>query len=743
MNVLSQGGAPDGRRLQPIIERQGAVEHWEDDGHPAGADSPLARTLTTVWDHKWLLALCGLGFAVIAYLYTGSLPRLYTATATVVLESQRGNQVVSFESVVPELATDREAMQTELLFFKSPELIRRVADDLKLAEAAEFNPSLAAPPEWKAAIGYAALLEALGMAPAAVAPPTPEQARQRAAEILLDKVRVSIVPSTYVFEISVTSEEPQRAAAIANAIVAMYIERQREAKFEAMRDASGWLSERLIELKEELEQKEEQVNQFAAEAGAVSEEALLVNTTRLKSMRERLDQQLAAARRARAQLDELRGARAAGDAAALAELLGSTGDREERALALELAAGGTAGSAAGSAAGGGMARLDPLLDRVEQRLSILAQRAEAQAEAIRPPLVELEATVGDQSNDFVTLRQLKRDAESTRLVYEYFLNRMKEVSAQEGTQQADARSLARAEPPKVPSYPQTGATVIRAGVLGLALGLAIVFLRDALRTTIRSAEELEAVAGLPVIGIIPDGADRRPGVLVASLVKNPTSGLAESVRNLRTAIQLSDFDSPPRVVMITSSVPDEGKSVTAIAVAQTAAMTGRRVLLIDADIRRRRLKEYLNLEAGPGLIALMSGKMTLEEVLQRDPRTGLDMLLAERMRVTPADIFESKRFQHALEELREMYDLIVLDTPPVLAVPDARVIARRVDSVVYVVRWNSATRRMVRTGIGLFQQVGIPVTGVALTRVDPKNMDRYGYYGYGSGSRKMRQYYGT
>lgn len=735
MNVLSQDGANDGRRVHPITERQGSAEHWGDGAHSADGDSALARTLQTAWDHKWLLATCVLGFAVVAYLYASSLPRLYTATATVVLESQRGKQVVSFESVVPELSTDYESMQTELLFFKAPELIRRVAEDLNLVQYPEFNSYLAAPPEWKEATGYNDLMAAIGRAPPEKVPPTPEQALQTATDILQAKVRVSIMPGTYVFEISVTSEEPRRAAAIANAIVANYIERQREAKFDAMRDATGWLSNRVIELKEELERKEEQVNQFAADAGAVTEDALLVNTQRLKSMRERLEQQLAAVRQAREQLDELRAARAAGDLQAVGAVLASTGDRDERALALELAG--------KEAPAEGMARLDPLLDRVEQRLSISAQRAEAQADAVRPPLEELQSTVEAQSNDFVTLRQLRREAEATRLIYEYFLNRMKEISVQEGTQQADARSLAPAEPPKFASYPQIRASVMRAGVLGLVVGLGIVFLRDSLRTTVRSAEELDALTGLPVIGIIPDGADRRPGVLLSALVKNPTSGLAESVRNLRTAIQLSNFDAPPRVVMITSSVPDEGKSVTAIALAQTAAMAGRKVLLIDADLRRRRLKEYLNLESGPGIIALMSGKMALEEVLQRDPRTGLDMLLAERVRITPADLFESKRFHRALEELQEIYDLIVLDTPPVLAVPDARVIARQVDSVIYVVRWNSTTRRMVRTGLGLFQQVGINIAGVALTRVNPKNMDRYGYYGYGSGSRKMRQYYGT
>ena len=739
MNVFSGNSPAADPRARPNGDGSGLADNYGDSGPvlaPENGESALSRTVVMIWQHKWLLILCVLVFGAAAYFQARQLPRLYTAAATVVLDTQgRNSQVVDFDSVVPELSTDYQAMNTEMLFFKSPRLMQRVVEALNLQQYAEFNPLLAPPAEWHSMISFDGLVTSIKRlteiedAPPVFVEQTPEQIIAKATDILEEKVSVSIMQATYAFEISVTSQNAGRAAAIANTIVTMYIEHQREAKFDATRDATAWLSNRVLELKDELERKEAKVNDFAASAAAVQEETVLLNTQRLKAMRDRLQQQLQTARQARERLASI-------DAA--------WSDRDIQALATALDGFGDAQSLARGLAGQPNPDLDevqPAVDRARQRLANEAEQADALATSMQPPLAELESSVRSQSNDLVALKQLRREAEATRLIYEYFLNRMQEISVQAGTQQADARLLAEAEPPNFASYPKIRATVMRAGVFGLMFGLALVFLRDAMRTSIRSAEELEALTGLPVIGVIPNAAERRPDGVVAEIVTKPTSGLAESVRNLRTAIQLSDFDSPPRVVMLTSSVPDEGKSVTAIALAQSAAMAGRKALLIDADLRRRRVKEYMRLPARAGLIALVSGRMSLEDVLVRDQQTGLDMILADRARITPTDLFESQRFQTILEGLQQTYDLIVLDTPPVLAVPDARVIARKADAVVYVVRWNRTNRRMVRTGLRLFQQVGIPVAGVALTRVNPKSMHQYGYYGYGS--RGMKQYYGT
>jgi capsular exopolysaccharide synthesis family protein len=246
-----------------------------------------------------------------------------------------------------------------------------------------------------------------------------------------------------------------------------------------------------------------------------------------------------------------------------------------------------------------------------------------------------------------------------------------------------------------------------------------------------------------VIGIIPGDRVHRPGTLLDSIISKPASRLAESVRNLRTTIQLSNVDSAPQVVVITSSVPDEGKSILASALAATTAMSGKKVLLVDADLRRRILREYFRVLPNSGLVSFLSGSTSFDETVYRDERIGLDILIADDGKVTPVDLFQSKQFEIFLAMARKRYDLIVLDTPPVLAVPDARVLSQYADAVVYVVRWNSTTRRMIQSGLALLRQVNVRVIGLALTRIDAERMDLYGYYGYGYGGNRLQRYYSS
>ena len=776
MNVFSHADGPEPldpqdpaglttqRRRGPQAFARDAVPGPAPANRDGEGEPGFWKALRLAWDNKFLLATCVLLFAGFAAWSALSQTRLYTATASIVLEAQRQtNPIVSFDSVVPELTTDYQAMNTELLFLRSPALMARVVEVMDLTRHAEFNPTLGKAPDWPSLglvigdpVGTLRRIGGTfgwGPAPApAAAPPDPEAELDTATEILTNKVRVSVVPTTYAFEISVVSKSPQRAADIANTIVAEYIQRQREAKFDAMKDATAWLSTRVLELKEELEAKEAAVKDFSAQASAVNEEMLLANTRRLKGMRDRLAQQRVRAGEIRSLLDAIETRREASDFVELASLLGAAGAAELQEAALGLAGVGSGGEAEGESGGeaegepgtdDALAGFDARLDAFRRRLGAELEQAEAQAGAFEDPVRELEETVADQSADLVTLRQLAREAESTRLIYEYFLNRMKEISVQEGTQQADARLLSAARPPDFSSYPKVRETTFRAGIFGLASGLALIFLRDSLRTRIRAPEDLAEIADLKVLGIIPEAPRRRSGNPLAEIVDKPMSALAESVRNLRTAIQLSDLDLPPRVVMLTSSVPDEGKSVLSAALARTSAMGRKKVLLIDADLRRRGLIEHLGIEPRYGLVSLLSERCSLEDALQHEKSTGLDVIVGDRSTITPADVFESARFRDFLDEMRERYDLIVIDTPPVLAVPDARVLARLADAVIYVVRWNSTRRRMIRSGLDLFRQINVPVTGLALTRIDPRRMDRYGYYGYGygQGSRGLQKYY--
>ena len=347
----------------------------------------------------------------------------------------------------------------------------------------------------------------------------------------------------------------------------------------------------------------------------------------------------------------------------------------------------------------------------------------------------------------MVLRQLQREAEANRLLYQHFLERMKETSAQQGIQQADSRTLSPAVAPLHPASPRRLPVVAIGAALGLVLGIGLARALEMPDDRARAPEDLEEATGLRVTGVIPDAPSRRRGAVLKHLVEKPSSALAEVVRNLRTSVLLSNVDRTPQVIMVTSSVPGEGKTTTTLMLAQNSAALGKKVLVIECDLRRRVFRNYFDLPEKTGVLSLLSGAVPPEQAIRRDESTGLDVLVGQESRANAADVFSSERFGEFLDEMRARYDFVFIDTPPVLAVPDARVIAGRADAVLYAVRWNATRREMVRAGLELFEQIGVRVTGLALTQANPRRIARYGYagygYGYGYGASAARRYYTT
>lgn len=694
-------------------------------------DTGILQTLRTAWAGKWTILLVAAIATALAALWVQMATPLYTATARIVLRTEQ-QTVVDLEGVLSKNPAETQAMNTELLVLRSRDLMASVVGERGLETDPEFNPALRPAPMWRRLIGLARA------APASDAPGSPSSARaaeqQRGATVdeLQKHVRVSIVPNTYAFQVSVETGSASKSAAIANAIAERYIANQGEEKFNAMERALAWLSDRAVELEEELEGAEATVERYASGTDAVSEQTLSADTRRLQSMRERRQAQLETAEELRGRIARLEALRRERRFAAFAQ---TVNDSQLQGLARDLAA--------APRDSGALARFDARFDDLTERLRGDLERLDSQSMAITKAIAELEREVATQSSDLVALRQLRREADATRLLYEHFLARMKEISVQQGTQHADSRLLSPAKVPRRASYPEPKKMLLLAGIGGLFLGFGLVLIRDMLRTTFQAPEELEALSGQSVVGVLPEAPVRKPARLLGEIIEKPGMGFAEAVRNLRASIRLSNLDSPPKVVMLTSSVPEEGKSTIASALAVANAMAGARVLLIDGDLRRRKIVEFFETSRRPGLVSVMSGEAALADAVFRDERTGMDVLVAEHHRMRSGDLFESNRFELFIGEVRKKYDFVVIDTPPVLVVPDARVIGQSADAIVYVVRWKSTTARMVRTGLELLRQVHLPVTGLALTRIEPSRMDCYGYYGYGKGwrARKIERYY--
>jgi len=653
----------------------------------------LARTL---WRGKLWIVLAMTLAGALAWGYTTAIavPK-YTARAAVALDNRQG-AMVDFENVLSGLSGDQATINTEVEVLRSRNLIAKLVDNMSLKADPEFNPFLAAD------------------TPA----PSPARARNATVDRVAEAITVTNLRSSYVFTITTLTTDPDKSAEMANRLAELYIADQLAVKFEAMETATEWLSERVATLRVELETAEARIKSFASSTDLVSVEALEALNRQIKDTRARLDG-LAATRDALAmRVAEMEAAKASGDPGEMARVT------EDAALA------GLAGEVErGSDTELFAARFATLLERARADLG----RTHTQLAGLGQSLDRLEGDYARQADDLVQLQQLERETQALRAIYEYFLSRMQETSVQRGIQQADARILSTAVAPVQPSEPRRALFLALGILLGMIAGIGAVLLREMMHSGFRTAEALEQEAGLTVLGQVPKIPARQRKAVITYLVEKPTSAAAEAVRNLRTSLMLSNLDRPPQVILSTSALSGEGKTTTAIALAQNFSGLGKRVLLIEGDIRRRVFSEYFDHEKTEGLLSILSGAARFEDVVQRIGQLGADVLLGEQSSTNAADVFSSERFAGFMRDLRQKYDVILIDTPPVLLVPDSRIIAQEADAVLFTVKWDATSRAQVREAVRQFALSGITITGAVLNQIDPRGMKRYGYGGqYGA-----------
>jgi capsular exopolysaccharide synthesis family protein len=305
--------------------------------------------------------------------------------------------------------------------------------------------------------------------------------------------------------------------------------------------------------------------------------------------------------------------------------------------------------------------------------------------------------------------------------------------------------MSPADVPTAPSHPQVMLVTIIGFAASLVLGVLLVFVVERWDSDygFRSADEVQSALGLRALALVPDLSRRETNGASAEdyIVQKPNSAYAEALQRIRTSLFLTDGDHPPKTVMVTSSVPLEGKSAIASSLARQSARSGLKVILIDADLRRPRLHEVLGMANQNGLSEVLTGRVSPEVAIKHDEKSGLDFLPAGVGVVSPPDLFRSSTMRILLEEMAAYYDLVILDTPPVAAVSDSLTLSGIVDKSLYVIRWEQTPRNAALAGIRQMFEAGADIAGIVLSRVDLKKHARYGYADSGYYRGSYSKYY--
>jgi capsular exopolysaccharide synthesis family protein len=344
----------------------------------------------------------------------------------------------------------------------------------------------------------------------------------------------------------------------------------------------------------------------------------------------------------------------------------------------------------------------------------------------------LQKRIDSQTDAEITLAALETELEANGKLYDTILARLKETGVQDASLvQADARIISYATVPGSPSFPRKRMIVSTAFVASMILGILIVMLLEQLDSGFRSRDQIEAATGVTVLGMVPH---LRSGWFETvephnDILDRPNTVLGESFRTLRTALLLSNVDDPPRTVLVTSSVPSEGKSTTALSLARTAAKAEQKCLIIDGDLRHPSLHRAFGVENDIGLIDYLSTDTPLEEIVQIDFRSGAHYILAGQAVPHTTDLLGSEKMRALLMALREIYDLVVIDTPPVLALSDTLVLVRSVDKTVFLVQWEKTRRETSIAGLRQVIDAGADLAGIVLAQVDLKRQAQYRYGG--------------
>jgi len=726
--------------------------------HPFLAEevNPLLHYWRILKKRRWaLVATLAIIFAL-AVFATLKTTRLYQATSKVAIFPETPN-VLGFkdgENSSPDY--DYEVtLETEAAILRSDFLAMKVIEGMHLDQSPEFG--LAARPQAEDSIRVSSM--------------EPDPAK---AAGLLSSFRgglsIQIIPSSRLVQISYTHPDPRLATEIVNALVKTFIEENFKTKYESVTQTSEWLSTELADLQLKVQTSEEKLVRYQKERGMLGvDEKQNIVTAKL----DELNKELTEAQTDRIEKESNYRLAAAGGAASITNTRTSREGASSMLDKLREKEGDINIQYAQAATQFGSAypKVVELNNQLKQvRAEIVAEEtrmqngtrdeylAALQRENLLTTAFEQQKQLANQLNEAaIEYSVLKRDAETNRQLYQDLLQRLKEAGVSAGLRSSNIRVVDVARTPTSPIKPNVPRNLELGLLLGLGCGIGLVFVLESMDTSIRNTEELSAISSLPALGIIPlqlssNGYLRKGLKTVSAGTKNsesptlvtyarPQSEAAEAYRALRTSILLSSFSAPPKVILVTSAMPQEGKTTISANSALVLAQRGSRVLLVDADLRRPSVGKLFGMRPRGGLSTLITGSDKAEDVLLPCPEVpNLWILPAGPIPPQPAELLSSTVMKDLILQWRAVFDHVIIDTPPCLSVTDAVLLSPEADTIILVARSGQTTKAALRRACDVLLQVNAKVMGIVLNALSRHSGEGY-YYQYGYGGRYSNHYY--
>ncbi len=711
------------------------------------------RVIRVLKERRWVIINTIILISTVIVLGVLQLTPIYTATTSILLEPRpRSREEVAV--VLSGEAVNVALIESQARLITSRSLAERVIDDLNLANDPAFNASLL--PNSRSSISISGIRDLLTewlpadwLPSLGIRPSEPlseevqaERIRDQVVSVYLSNLSVSRDGLAQVIEISFASHSPERAAAIANRIAELYIVDQYESRYEIIRRSTEWLTARLSRLAQQVRQAEEAVEAFRRDNSLALEQAGMEVTSRqIAELNGHLVQAASSRNELAARVQRIREMASSGRAVESvaevmaspvivnlrqqqsdmireeAELVARYGPRHPRIVQIQ-------------------AQRRDLLANIQSEISRIVANLENELAVASARVASIQGSIDTLSQRAerinqagIRLRELERVVENNRELYQSFRDRFN-ITDQQENQPPEARIISRADIPSSPTFPRPRTTIVLGILVSIVIALAVAALLEILQSGFLTAQQVELHLGVPSLGMC--GRISKPFLRSRGahdfIIDKPLSPFSEALRNFRTSLYLLDVDRPAKVVMITSAVSGEGKSVLAASLGRLAAQCGQTVVLVDGDVRRPNVHRLLgNEKVAVGLPDLLAGNVALDEVIKTDLKSSLQYIPARTGVPSPMDLFASTQMRQLIQNLRETFDLVIIDSAPILPVADSRVLATVVDSVVFAVRWEKTPRKAAESALRALRDGGARVVGAVLTMVNIRRHSMYRY----------------